>query len=127
VLLSSTSLVYFQYHFSTFLVPLSPNLVPRPEDSAGPATQTSILQEGTEASSRSYVIPYSTELEIRRQFIIPGKQYVLKLVANNLHTTDDISTLTWTIMCGSAIRPQDWSMTYKPYIRPGKVNLRCFG
>ncbi len=94
-------------------------VVERPEEAPGASvnTETAVFQEGSEATSIEYFLPFATELELQRTFTSPGKIYTIVMRAQNLHEEGDVSIFTWKVMCGSPVIAQNWSMTYDPYIR----------
>ena len=77
----------------------------------------SILQEGAQIISKSYIPDQPTELILHKTFSGRGKLFVITLTAQNLHTKNDSSILTWNVMCGSKVEPLNWTREYIPYKR----------
>ena len=57
-----------------------------------------------------------TVLEIKRKFTKPGIDYTLVMNSYNMHNEEDTATLTWKITCANPIVPEDWTLTYEPFL-----------
>ena len=107
---------------ATFAVKFENIAVSSDHPAASPAVDSaenpvSILQEGTQIISKSYIPDHPTELILHKTFSGRGKLFVITLSAENLHTKNDSSLLTWNVMCGSKVEPLNWTMEYIPYKR----------
>ena len=91
---------------------------PRPEEVEGGSVseKTVVLQEGGTVVEKKFILPVETTLELKRKFTKPGQYYHIHLEAFNMHDEDDFANLTWTVLCGNPVEPEDWTLEYSPFL-----------